>query len=61
MAEIVEPLLPRRLAGDEEEKASELEQPADSSSVVAETKAARLASLDVFRGLCVFVILLFPL
>lgn len=60
MAEIVEPLLRRRIAGDEEEKASEVEEPENSSSsTVTEIKAARLASLDVFRGLCVFVILLF--
>lgn len=56
MAEIDEPLLPRRAAEVEEEKASE---PANSSSTVAERKAARLASLDVFRGLCVFVIFSF--
>lgn len=60
MAEIDEPLLRMRLAG-EEEKAAEFEEPENSSSTVAERKAARLASLDVFRGLCIFVIHLFSL
>lgn len=55
MAEIDQPLLPRRVAEDEEEKASE---PVNSSSTVAERKAARLSSLDVFRGLCVFLMML---
>ncbi|KAH6787953.1 hypothetical protein C2S52_007505 [Perilla frutescens var. hirtella] len=54
----IEPLLRRRAAEDEEEKASELEEPANSSSTVAQRKAARLASLDVFRGLCVFLMML---
>ncbi|XP_057769235.1 uncharacterized protein LOC130989293 isoform X1 [Salvia miltiorrhiza] len=56
MAEIDEPLLRRRLAG--EEKATELEEPGNSSSAVAERKPARLASLDVFRGLCIFLMML---
>lgn len=59
MAEIDEPLLRRRLGGEEEEKASELEEPENSNITVAERKAVRLASLDVFRGLCIFVTLPF--
>lgn len=55
MAEIGEPLLPRRAAEIEEETAS---APANSNSTVAERKAARLASLDVFRGLSVFLMML---
>lgn len=57
MAEI-EPLLQNHRAAGEE-KPPELEEPADESSTVAKRKAARLISLDVFRGLCVFV-MLFP-
>lgn len=56
MAEIDQPFLPRRVAEDEEEEASE---PVNSSSTVVERIAARLSSLDVFRGLCVFVIFSF--
>ncbi|KAH6768642.1 hypothetical protein C2S51_013978 [Perilla frutescens var. frutescens] len=54
----IEPLLRRRAAEDDEEKASELEEPANSSSTVAQRRAVRLASLDVFRGLCVFLMML---
>ncbi|KAI3446270.1 hypothetical protein Pfo_002935 [Paulownia fortunei] len=55
MAEI-EPLLQSHPA--DEEKPSELEEPANRSSTVAEKKAARVVSLDVFRGLCVFLMML---
>ncbi|KAK6136605.1 hypothetical protein DH2020_029638 [Rehmannia glutinosa] len=55
MAE-TEPLLQSR--GAEEEKPSELEEPANGTSIVANKKAARVASLDVFRGLCVFVMVI---
>ncbi|GFP89058.1 hepaRaN-alpha-glucosaminide n-acetyltransferase [Phtheirospermum japonicum] len=49
MAEI-EPLLSSR-AADEEKSENRI-------STVARTKAARVASLDVFRGLCVFLMML---
>ncbi|KAK6136629.1 hypothetical protein DH2020_029612 [Rehmannia glutinosa] len=55
MAE-TEPLLQSR--GAEEEEPSELEEPANGTSIVANRKAARVASLDVFRGLCVFLMTL---
>lgn len=56
MAEI-EPLLQTRATG--EGNPPELEEPVNGSSTDAGRKAARVASLDVFRGLCVFV-LYFP-
>ncbi|KAL8543321.1 hypothetical protein ACS0TY_004024 [Phlomoides rotata] len=55
MAEI-EPLLQTRAA--DEEGPSELEEPVNRSSTVAGRKADRVASLDVFRGLCVFLMML---
>ncbi|KAG8368077.1 hypothetical protein BUALT_Bualt15G0007800 [Buddleja alternifolia] len=55
MAEETEPLLQSRAAAAEEDE----EQTNRSSSAVAiRTKAARVVSLDVFRGLCVFLMML---
>ncbi|KAK4401384.1 Heparan-alpha-glucosaminide N-acetyltransferase [Sesamum angolense] len=51
MAEI-EPLLQPRA---DEHRPPESEEQANSSSTIAKRKAARVASLDVFRGLCVFI------
>ncbi|EYU37964.1 hypothetical protein ABFS82_02G007100 [Erythranthe guttata] len=55
MAEM-EPLM-RSHAADEE-KPMELDELANRSGGVANRKAARVASLDVFRGLCVFLMML---
>ncbi|KAL0334569.1 UNVERIFIED_CONTAM: Heparan-alpha-glucosaminide N-acetyltransferase [Sesamum radiatum] len=54
MAEI-EPLLQPRA---DEHRPPESEEQANSSSTIAKRKAARVASLDVFRGLCVFLMML---
>ncbi|PIN19149.1 heparan-alpha-glucosaminide N-acetyltransferase [Handroanthus impetiginosus] len=55
MAEI-QPLLQSRAA--DEEGQSEREEQTNGSSRVAQRRAARVASLDVFRGLCVFLMML---